>query len=89
VEFPQGSICLEFDLCNAVSPIRKVEPDRSIIFQLKMSHAVMSQPHAGSQEKLQLKLTGSFLIAPLKGAVVSVWSIGGIVTGWGFASRSL
>lgn len=41
-EFPQGSICLEFDLCNAVSPIRKFEPDRSNVFQLKMFYAVMS-----------------------------------------------
>ena len=32
-KFPQGSITLEFDLCIAVSPIRKVDPDRSIIFQ--------------------------------------------------------
>lgn len=41
-KFRQGSICLEFDLCNAVSPIRKFEPDRSTAFQLKMYHTVMS-----------------------------------------------
>jgi hypothetical protein len=41
-KFPQGSIGLEFDLCNAVRPIRTVEPDRSTVLQLKMFHAVMS-----------------------------------------------